>query len=143
MLACARNVLGFAVEVKPVLGEGAGTGDGGVCAEVRLGERDRKGGVCGEVQFCVAFAPISVGRMLVIDAVLFGRRYGGVWNAGEGGLLDDCNIDGGGSARGIDLEVVGHIVGILLLCEYLSGVGGGGGWRFCTSTKSTVIEVRA
>lgn len=61
--------MGFAVEVEPVLGEGDGAGDGGMCAEVGLGERDRKGGVCGEVKFCVAFAPVSGGRILVIGGV--------------------------------------------------------------------------
>lgn len=41
---------------------------------------------------------------------MWGGGYGGVWNAGGGGLLDDGNVDGGGSARGVDLGVVGHAV---------------------------------
>lgn len=58
-MARAGDVLGLAVEVDTVLGEGGRTGSGGVGAQVGLGERYGEGGVCGEVELGVAFAPVS------------------------------------------------------------------------------------
>ena len=40
------------------MGNGGGARGGGMSAQVVLGESDGKGGVGGEVQFGVAFAPV-------------------------------------------------------------------------------------
>ena len=57
--ALAGDVLGLVVEGEGVGLEGGRAGGGGVGAEVVLGEGDGEGGVGGEVEDGVAFAPVS------------------------------------------------------------------------------------
>lgn len=114
--------MGFAVEVESVLGESTGTGGGGVGAKVGLGERDGEGGVCGEIEIGVTFAPVSGVWMLVIwcgGGICGGDMWGGMDEEGGGELLDDGNVDGGGGARRVDFRA-GH-------CRYVDD--GDSWWR--------------
>ena len=52
--------MGEGVEVQGVVGVEGGAGGGGVSAEGGLGEGYAEGGVGGEVEGWVAFAPVSV-----------------------------------------------------------------------------------
>ncbi len=63
-------------------------------AEVGLGEGDGEGGVGGEIEGGGAFAPVSVGR---VRLKVCGE--GGV----GGGILYDCDVDGGCCAGAVDL----------------------------------------
>ena len=63
-LAGAGDGLRFPVQPETVGGEGGAAACGGVGAKVGLGEGHREGAVGREVEFGVAFAPIS-GGMLV------------------------------------------------------------------------------
>ena len=61
--ALAGDVLRLAIEGKVVGFEGCRAGGGGVRAEVVLGEGDGEGGVGGEVEDGVAFAPVSAAEV--------------------------------------------------------------------------------
>lgn len=77
-----------------------------------MGEGDREGGVCGEVELGVAFAPVSGVWVLVIVCGC-GCGCGGGGGGIRRDLLDDGNIDGGSSARRVDLGV-GHCRDIII-----------------------------
>ncbi len=64
MGAGAGDVLVGAIEGEGVVGYGRGARGGGMGAEVVLGEGDGEGGVGWEVEFWVAFAPVSAGILI-------------------------------------------------------------------------------
>jgi len=79
----ARDIIFFAVEDQDVVSEGARAGGGSVGAEVGLGEGDGEGGVGREVEFGVAFAPVS-GCQLALVVTMYGNSM--ICESGSRGL---------------------------------------------------------
>jgi len=84
------DVLRLAIEGQGVGVEGGRARGGGVCAEVVLRERDREGGVGGEVQRGVTLAPV----------------------------LDDSDVDRSGGAGAKDISIARHVACAALQTMY-------------------------